>query len=1486
MQNSQTYRFAKIALLSLGSLIGVVVLLMLAVFGLWQTDWAKEKTLEMLHPTLQTVLTEPIEIQRFSGNLFSNVSVHKVHIGEHLNVDSIRVEYSLWNLIFPTHEVKSIQVFKPKITIRELPDSSLSIMKLIPETNDSTTIMPDVRLLDFVVSDAGLLLKTPLYTKQDSLFIYGIQINSGIEVSENGYRVDLNMLDFSFYHQKINDTLRLALNAKANQNQVSIGKLLLATTRSQFELQAVIDHSASQPEIKGGLKMDDFAWQDLKALEQKSPVQEDLNMQVSFYGKESLYGAQVHLNSESVDSLMVQVEGVYNKRPLLTEVLIQSGKTNIGSLLKLKEQVKWDSLSLKVSGSVPVFEPLTSNAKLSGFIQKLNTSEVNIDAISFGAQQVKERVQLYSTVRRSGGEIVVEAQIDSLNNHAAWKGRIQAKKVNLKSWLKPVSIQTNINSITRFAGFGLKPDELNGISVQTEINPSSVEKTELKQSSLTFRYDNKRAFTTLLMQLNRSQIEVKADYLQTDSVPGYSFKLASNGLNIADIEPLSFLKSDLKFVFEGRGNGINPSTMQISATARMDSSRFLGSRIDSLRGNFKLENGILSSNLVQLKSDFADAKLSGKGSVLNILDGKNELDAQLVFKNLEKFAPLLGLKDLQLRGQLQGKLRPATNFLSLNGSLDLDSVMLDSLQLEAIRGDLQLQIRDTTQFYSSLKALNPKYGTRQLRDFAINTKGIVCVDTISAEVGLNFSLLEKHAADLRTTVQGKLKKNDSFEVQGRIYQVDFQSIRRDFELETPVKWLYNGEHFVMDTMMVKSKDAFVRSFVDVTKKIQRVELDLKNIDFSAAYATLVSPIDAEFLTSGHIHFTHEGDSLEMLSSLAVSPVRIQHIQFDTLFFNSEIKQERLTTKLEIFRQETPWFLAQMDVPFKLGDPSTHEDEFYKRPLTAKIELQKTELADYQALFDSVQFGKVSGELQAKWELTGTTENPKIVSGIKLDSLLLNGVLVDSIRAATDYNPVKNQLLLSGFIHSLGKRVAEIDGYIPLYLDLKNHRKILPKDSDSFAIRAKANSFDLSTINDLLDEEQLNRLSGKLKVDLGLKGTIGKPQFDGYFNIEKGSVELVPHRIVLRDIETQIDFEGQSINLNTFTLKSNTGSASVSGKITSEKLQPKYVNLIMSAKNLQVSDTRNLKAKINTSLALSGDITNLDLSGSISANTADVYLENFGAKSVEAIELENEDSNQEYITQIYNGLQAEIVVTAKNDVWVRNREYPELSVELYGETKLVKQKNDDFQMFGEFNTRRGYAKQFSKRFNLDKGQFVFNGDPTNPTLAIETSYVLRQPQDVKIWYVIEGTVNEPKFTFKSEPNMELEDIVSYTIFGRPFAALMGWQQGIAGNSTSNGSVSDAAVGLLLDRVESYATEKLGIDVVEIDNSAASTGAGTSVRAGKYINQRTFVAIVQQLGGADPVSQVVIEYLIKNNLDLVLTQSSDDRSGVDLRWRFEY
>jgi autotransporter translocation and assembly factor TamB len=167
------------------------------------------------------------------------------------------------------------------------------------------------------------------------------------------------------------------------------------------------------------------------------------------------------------------------------------------------------------------------------------------------------------------------------------------------------------------------------------------------------------------------------------------------------------------------------------------------------------------------------------------------------------------------------------------------------------------------------------------------------------------------------------------------------------------------------------------------------------------------------------------------------------------------------------------------------------------------------------------------------------------------------------------------------------------------------------------------------------------------------------------------------------------------------------------------------------------------------------------------------------------------------------------------------------------------------------------------------------------LAIRSVYEIKPPHDITIWYVIGGTADKPTFAFESDPEMDQQDIVSYTLFSRPFQQLMSWEQTMSGSS----SVGNLAVDLLVDRVGELAADRLGLDVIEIDNSRTSGNSGTTIKAGKYLNDRLFVAIFQELGTTSD-SQVILEYALRQHLNLVLTGSDKRKSGIDIQWKYDY
>jgi autotransporter translocation and assembly factor TamB len=191
----------------------------------------------------------------------------------------------------------------------------------------------------------------------------------------------------------------------------------------------------------------------------------------------------------------------------------------------------------------------------------------------------------------------------------------------------------------------------------------------------------------------------------------------------------------------------------------------------------------------------------------------------------------------------------------------------------------------------------------------------------------------------------------------------------------------------------------------------------------------------------------------------------------------------------------------------------------------------------------------------------------------------------------------------------------------------------------------------------------------------------------------------------------------------------------------------------------------------------------------------------------------------------------------------------------------------------------------KEFELDEALVSFYGPVDNPDLNIRTLYEPPEAAGITIFYMIEGSLMDPEFRFESEPDMELQDIIGYTLFGKPFYELESWEQVIAGSGSSP-SASDYALDILLDRVELLASEKLGIDVVQIDNTRSGSSNSTAIKTGWYLNQRTLFAILNEVGGARPKTLFILEYMLRENLELIVTQGDDSREGIDLKWQLDY
>jgi autotransporter translocation and assembly factor TamB len=444
--------------------------------------------------------------------------------------------------------------------------------------------------------------------------------------------------------------------------------------------------------------------------------------------------------------------------------------------------------------------------------------------------------------------------------------------------------------------------------------------------------------------------------------------------------------------------------------------------------------------------------------------------------------------------------------------------------------------------------------------------------------------------------------------------------------------------------------------------------------------------------------------------------------------------------------------------------------------------------------------------------------------------------------------------------------------------------LLPEQEDEVSLNFRTDEFNLAIFNDFLENVMFRELRGQLNGNLSLSGRLEDLQTSGSLELMNGNLRVVPAGITLGDIGSRVNFSGNKVELEQFRMSSGPGRIEASGSVEMDNLTPGNLQLSIRGRQFRAANTSEYNAIIDLDADMSGSFEEPNLTGELSFLSGFVNLQNFGEQSVEDVQLEGEEEPEP--VEFYEMLEMEMNVNIARQFFIRNRQYLDMEIELVGDVDLIKQRNADLQMFGSLEGVRGYARPLGKNFMLDEAVVTFYGPVDDPELNIRTEFEPAQAQsEVQIFYIIEGTAQEPEFRFDSEPPLELEDIISYTLFGKPFYELESWEQVVAGSGSSP-SAADLALDVLLDRVEMLASQSLGIDVVQIDNTQTGSDSATSIKTGWYLNRRTFFAVINEISSSRPKTLFMLEYMLTENLELLITQGDDSREGIDLRWKYEY
>ncbi|MDK1478570.1 translocation/assembly module TamB domain-containing protein, partial [Sinorhizobium sp. 6-117] len=372
------------------------------------------------------------------------------------------------------------------------------------------------------------------------------------------------------------------------------------------------------------------------------------------------------------------------------------------------------------------------------------------------------------------------------------------------------------------------------------------------------------------------------------------------------------------------------------------------------------------------------------------------------------------------------------------------------------------------------------------------------------------------------------------------------------------------------------------------------------------------------------------------------------------------------------------------------------------------------------------------------------------------------------------------------------------------------------------------------------------LTGSATVDLTLSGSARAPQINGTIRTAGGRLVDVRRNLALNDLTANVTLDGRQATISRLSANLATGgSIEASGTIGIAAGSSFPADLRIRLNNASYVDGTLFNANLTGDLTLRGPLVATPvLGGRLTIRRAAITVPERLPTSLTAIDITHRNAPakvQQMARTLHRDTSAganasgviafDLVVSAPGQFFVRGRG---IDAELGGELTIRGTAVQPI-VSGGFDMRRGRLEILGKRLTFTRGRIGFGGDLI-PTLDLDAT---SSAGSTTITVNVSGLANNPQVTFSSSPALPQDEILARLIFNRSLNNLSAFQ--IAQLASAVSQLAGGGSTSLLDGLRN----KLGVD--DLDVTTDESG-GTQVRAGKYLNDRTYLELQQGSGAS--------------------------------------
>jgi autotransporter translocation and assembly factor TamB len=518
-----------------------------------------------------------------------------------------------------------------------------------------------------------------------------------------------------------------------------------------------------------------------------------------------------------------------------------------------------------------------------------------------------------------------------------------------------------------------------------------------------------------------------------------------------------------------------------------------------------------------------------------------------------------------------------------------------------------------------------------------------------------------------------------------------------------------------------------------------------------------------------------------------------------------------------------------------------------------VSAEGVRMADLWAL---LQFDphSASGELSGTAMVSGTAAAPVVVLQFGMRDAVFNDYRTPQLDGTLHYSDRR----VTGQISTWrgGTQIVAITVTLPYDLSFRAlERRRLP---GRLSVRGRADDVDLgllSAVSPLIRETE-----GRLTFDLGVEGTWDDPELSGFLEIREGGATLPALGVRHRQLHGHLTLRGDTIRVDTLSVASGTGVASVSGVVRLAGLTEPVLDLRIRASDFRALDIPDFLTLVTSGeVTLRGPVFGAVLTGAGTIPRGTVYFADIIGKNVvdlsdtlvaldstTAAALRAGHLGPDFENRFLDSLRIrDLELTMGNDVHLRSTE---TDVFLSGRV-LAQKEADRYRLDGTLRTPRGTYQLYvgptiRKQFTVTRGEVRYFGTPDlNAGLDIDARHQLRgqRGEAVTVFVHVGGTLLAPELRLTSDvqPALTDEEIISYLVIGAPNVQ--------SGRSVGRYGVEESISTLAAQVSGQLSSQLMGdlgvpLDYLEIRPQFGLQGVeATEIAIGRQISDRWFVKL---------------------------------------------